>query len=55
MLLSVTAFGVDGFKQGPGHIDSRVELLLKNFESKLHEMSDEEFKVRWVNQCIYLK
>ncbi|KAL0665854.1 hypothetical protein Bca4012_028558 [Brassica carinata] len=37
-------FIIQSSVKGPGHIDSRVELLLKNFESKLREMSDEEFK-----------
>ena len=41
-----------GFKQGPEHIDWRVESLLKSFESKLSEISDEEFKVRCVNQLV---
>ncbi|CAF1701018.1 hypothetical protein Bca4012_002455 [Brassica carinata] len=30
--------------EGPEHIDWRVESLLKSFESKLSEISDEEFK-----------
>uniref|UniRef100_M4CKB4 Insulin-degrading enzyme-like 1, peroxisomal n=1 Tax=Brassica campestris TaxID=3711 RepID=M4CKB4_BRACM len=37
-------FIIQSSVKGPGHIDSRVELLLKNFETKLREMSDEEFK-----------
>ncbi|KAH0884687.1 hypothetical protein HID58_060783 [Brassica napus] len=30
--------------KGPGHIDLRVESLLKDLESKLYKISDEEFK-----------
>ncbi|XP_010472492.1 PREDICTED: insulin-degrading enzyme-like 2 [Camelina sativa] len=30
--------------KGPGHIDLRVESLLKDLESKLYNISDEEFK-----------
>ncbi|KAF3517946.1 hypothetical protein DY000_02061593 [Brassica cretica] len=37
-------FIIQSSVKGPGHIDSRVESLLKNLESKLYEMSDEEFK-----------
>ncbi|XP_010554834.1 PREDICTED: insulin-degrading enzyme-like 1, peroxisomal isoform X2 [Tarenaya hassleriana] len=37
-------FIIQSTVKGPGHIDSRVESFLKNFESKLYEMSDEEFK-----------
>ncbi|CAH2063828.1 unnamed protein product [Thlaspi arvense] len=37
-------FIVQSSVKGPGHIDSRVESLLKDLESKLYEMSDEEFK-----------
>ncbi|KAH0889920.1 hypothetical protein HID58_052349 [Brassica napus] len=40
--------------EGPEHIDWRVESLLKSFESKLSEISDEEFKVRCVNQLVQL-
>ncbi|XP_019101972.1 PREDICTED: insulin-degrading enzyme-like 1, peroxisomal [Camelina sativa] len=36
-------FIIQSSVKGPGHIDSRVESLLKNFESKLYEMSDEDF------------
>ena len=34
--------------QGPRNIDLRVESFLKMFETKLHEMSNEEFKVRYL-------
>ncbi|XP_056865432.1 insulin-degrading enzyme-like 2 isoform X1 [Raphanus sativus] len=37
-------FIVQSSVKGPGHIDSRVESLLKDLESKLYKMSDEEFK-----------
>uniref|UniRef100_A0A1J3GFR1 Zinc-metallopeptidase, peroxisomal n=1 Tax=Noccaea caerulescens TaxID=107243 RepID=A0A1J3GFR1_NOCCA len=37
-------FIIQSSVKGPGHIDSRVESLLKNFEGKLGEMSDEEFE-----------
>ncbi|XP_010523876.1 PREDICTED: insulin-degrading enzyme-like 1, peroxisomal [Tarenaya hassleriana] len=37
-------FIIQSSVKGPGHIDSRVESFLKNFESKLYEMSVEEFK-----------
>ncbi|XP_019084921.1 PREDICTED: insulin-degrading enzyme-like 2 isoform X1 [Camelina sativa] len=37
-------FYVQSSVKGPGHIDSRVESLLKDLESKLYMMSDEEFK-----------
>ncbi|KAI4330509.1 hypothetical protein MLD38_028795 [Melastoma candidum] len=44
-------FGVLGLQfiiqstvKSPGHIDSRVEEFLKMFESKLYEMTNEEFK-----------
>ncbi|KAF8045487.1 hypothetical protein N665_4811s0002 [Sinapis alba] len=37
-------FIIQSSVKGPGHIDSRVESLLKDLESKLHKLSDEEFK-----------
>lgn len=37
-------FIIQSTAKGPKHIDLRVESFLKMFESKLHEMSDEEFK-----------
>ncbi|KAL1225571.1 Insulin-degrading enzyme-like 2 [Cardamine amara subsp. amara] len=37
-------FIIQSSVKGPGHIDSRVESLLKDLESKLYNMSDEEFK-----------
>ncbi|CAH2063830.1 unnamed protein product [Thlaspi arvense] len=37
-------FIIQSSVKGPAHIDSRVESLLKDLESKLYEMSDEEFK-----------
>ncbi|KAJ0245875.1 Insulin-degrading enzyme-like 2 [Hirschfeldia incana] len=36
-------FIIQSSVKGPGHIDSRVESLLKDLESKLHKISDEEF------------
>jgi insulysin len=39
-------FIIQSSVKGPGHIDSRVESLLKDLESKFYNMSDEEFKVR---------
>ncbi|VVB05994.1 unnamed protein product [Arabis nemorensis] len=32
-------------RKGPGQIDSRVESLLKDLETKLYKISDDEFKV----------
>ena len=58
MLLSVTASVLNRVLYiliggwSPVHIDWRVESLLKSFESKLSEISDEEFKVRCVNQLV---
>ncbi|KAF5473279.1 hypothetical protein F2P56_009903, partial [Juglans regia] len=40
--------------KGPGHIDLRVEAFLKTFESKLHEMTSDEFKSN-VNALIDMK
>ncbi|KAG7561204.1 Metalloenzyme LuxS/M16 peptidase-like [Arabidopsis thaliana x Arabidopsis arenosa] len=37
-------FIIQSSVKGPGHVDSRVESLLKDLESKLYKMSDEEFK-----------
>ncbi|XP_023639108.1 insulin-degrading enzyme-like 2 isoform X2 [Capsella rubella] len=37
-------FLIQSSVKGPGHIDSRVESLVKDLESKLFKMSDEEFK-----------
>ncbi|XP_020881483.1 insulin-degrading enzyme-like 2 isoform X2 [Arabidopsis lyrata subsp. lyrata] len=37
-------FIIQSSDKGPGHIDSRVESLLKDLESKFYNMSDEEFK-----------
>ncbi|KFK24533.1 hypothetical protein AALP_AAs45023U000100 [Arabis alpina] len=37
-------FIIQSSVKGPGHIDSRVESLLKDLESKLYKLSDEEFK-----------
>ncbi|EOA29315.1 hypothetical protein CARUB_v10025596mg [Capsella rubella] len=37
-------FIIQSSVKGPGHIDSRVESLLKDLESKLYNMSNEEFK-----------
>uniref|UniRef100_A0A1J3JW63 Zinc-metallopeptidase, peroxisomal n=2 Tax=Noccaea caerulescens TaxID=107243 RepID=A0A1J3JW63_NOCCA len=37
-------FIIQSSVKGPGHIDSRVESLLKDLESKLYKISDEEFK-----------
>ncbi|XP_010516363.1 PREDICTED: insulin-degrading enzyme-like 2 [Camelina sativa] len=37
-------FIIQSSVKGPGHIDSRIESLLKDLESKLYNMSDEEFK-----------
>ncbi|CAH8384062.1 unnamed protein product [Eruca vesicaria subsp. sativa] len=37
-------FIIQSSVKGPGHIDSRVESLLKDLESKLHKIGDEEFK-----------
>ncbi|KAG5399741.1 hypothetical protein IGI04_014348 [Brassica rapa subsp. trilocularis] len=37
-------FIIQSSVKGPGHIDSRVESLLKDLESKLYNLSDEEFK-----------
>ena len=37
------------FWQGPKHINSRVEAFLKIFESKLYEITPEEFKVSLTN------
>lgn len=33
--------------QSPKHIDSRVQAFLKMFENKMHEMKDDDFKVRF--------
>ncbi|KAG7958731.1 hypothetical protein I3843_10G032200 [Carya illinoinensis] len=40
--------------KGPGHIDLRVEAFLKTFESKLYEMTSDEFKNN-VNALIDMK
>ncbi|XWS66351.1 hypothetical protein CRYUN_Cryun05aG0191800 [Craigia yunnanensis] len=40
--------------KGPGHIDLRVEAFLKIFESKLYEMTNDEFKSN-VNALIDMK
>ncbi|CAI9099928.1 OLC1v1036825C1 [Oldenlandia corymbosa var. corymbosa] len=52
VLMQRDDFGVRGVQfiiqstaKGPKHINSRVEAFLKMFESKLHEMTPEEFKV----------
>ncbi|KAF8049249.1 hypothetical protein N665_2263s0001, partial [Sinapis alba] len=37
-------FIIQSSVKGPGDIDSRVESLLKDLESKLHKKTDEEFK-----------
>ncbi|CAL9246037.1 unnamed protein product [Arabidopsis halleri] len=37
-------FFIQSSVKGPGHIDSRVESLLNDLESKLYKLSDEEFK-----------
>ncbi|CAA7060592.1 unnamed protein product [Microthlaspi erraticum] len=37
-------FIIQSSVKGPGHIDSRVESLLKDLESKVYDMSDDEFK-----------
>ncbi|VVB06044.1 unnamed protein product [Arabis nemorensis] len=37
-------FIIQSSVKGPGHIDSRVESVLKDLESKLYKISDEEFK-----------
>ncbi|CAF2059202.1 unnamed protein product [Brassica oleracea var. botrytis] len=37
-------FIIQSSDKGPRHIDSRVESLLKDLESKFYNMSDEEFK-----------
>ncbi|CAN7095287.1 insulin-degrading enzyme-like 2 isoform X1 [Brassica rapa] len=37
-------FIIQSSVKGPGHIDSRVESLLKDLESKIYKISDEEFK-----------
>lgn len=47
-------FIIQSTAKGPRHIDLRVESFLKMFESKLHEMSNEEFKSN-VNALIDMK
>ncbi|CAD5326087.1 unnamed protein product [Arabidopsis thaliana] len=42
-------FIIQSSVKGPGHIDSRVESLLKDLESKFYNMSDEEFKSNVTN------
>ncbi|VVB05993.1 unnamed protein product [Arabis nemorensis] len=37
-------FIIQSSVKGPGHIDSRVESLLKDLETKLYKISDDEFK-----------
>ncbi|ESQ44327.1 hypothetical protein EUTSA_v10005770mg [Eutrema salsugineum] len=37
-------FIIQSSVKGPGHIDSRVESLLKDLETKVYKISDEEFK-----------
>ncbi|XP_056865434.1 insulin-degrading enzyme-like 2 [Raphanus sativus] len=37
-------FIIQSSVKDPGHIDSRVQSLLKDLENKLHKISDEEFK-----------
>ncbi|KAL0724770.1 hypothetical protein Bca4012_039369 [Brassica carinata] len=37
-------FIIQSSAKGPGHIDSRVESLLKDLESKFYNISEEEFK-----------
>ncbi|XWS56279.1 hypothetical protein CRYUN_Cryun09bG0072300 [Craigia yunnanensis] len=47
-------FIVQSTIKGPGHIDLRVEAFLKMFESKLYEMTNDEFKSN-VNALIDVK
>ncbi|XP_027068812.1 insulin-degrading enzyme-like 1, peroxisomal [Coffea arabica] len=61
VLMQRDDFGVRGVQfiiqstvKGPKHINSRVEAFLKIFESKLHEITPEEFKSN-VNALIELK
>ncbi|KAI4325648.1 hypothetical protein MLD38_031029 [Melastoma candidum] len=61
VLMQRNDFGVRGLQfiiqssvKGPGHIDSRVEEFLKMFESKLYEMTNEEFDNN-VNALIDMK
>ncbi|XVF07225.1 hypothetical protein REPUB_Repub06bG0120200 [Reevesia pubescens] len=47
-------FIIQSTVKGPGHIDLRVEAFLKMFESKLYEMTNDEFKSN-VNALIDMK
>ncbi|PRQ44705.1 putative insulysin [Rosa chinensis] len=47
-------FIIQSTVKGPGHIDLRVEEFLKTFESKLYEMTNDEFKSN-VNTLIDMK
>ncbi|XP_073298243.1 insulin-degrading enzyme-like 1, peroxisomal [Primulina huaijiensis] len=47
-------FIIQSTVKGPGQIDLRVELFLKMFETKLHEMSVDEFKSN-VNALVEMK
>ncbi|XVE95949.1 hypothetical protein REPUB_Repub02eG0179500 [Reevesia pubescens] len=47
-------FIIQSTVKGPGHIDLRVEVFLKMFESKLYEMTNDEFKSN-VNALIDMK
>jgi insulysin len=61
VLMNANDSGVRGLQfliqsavKGPRYIDSRVEVFLKMFETKLYEMSEDEFK-RNVNTLIEMK
>ncbi|KAF5474140.1 hypothetical protein F2P56_006066 [Juglans regia] len=47
-------FIIQSTAKGPGNIDLRVEAFLKTFESKIYEMTDDEFKNN-VNTLIDMK
>ncbi|KAL3533783.1 hypothetical protein ACH5RR_007304, partial [Cinchona calisaya] len=58
VLMQRDDFGVRGIQfiiqstvKGPKHINSRVEAFLKMFESKLYDMTPEEFKIGMDNIC----
>ena len=44
--ISSKPYGGFEFWQGTAQLDLRVEAFLKMFETKLYELTDDEFKVR---------